>query len=399
MKNIIKSLLAITAVATIGSASAETIYMSGATAFRSVANTAIRSYCSANGGSIIASNNATWSRADRFVGTFSNGGSTNYITVAWSGSEGGIQSAAGPRTGTNAVNNTFWGTNASGSTNSGTAISAPADLAFSDTYQGTSLFTGDWNGTTYATLEGHDGGDGVVGIVSFCWVASAGCPITNVTSIAAQNILPAGTAPVALFTGNTNHETQGVFLIGRNSDSGTRLATFGECGFGANEPPQQYKYNSSTNIELYPEESINGNAAALGNSGYSSGSSVTGFMTNTLGVGSALKVGGVSSPYSSNYLIGYAGTSDANSTGGTLKKLTYNGVDSSTDNIANGSYTFWTYEHLYAHPDASALAKSVASSIGTSLRAQLTPAVTPNVGVNNMRVGRNGDGLNIYQSY
>jgi len=398
MKNVIKSLLAITAVASMGSASAETIYMSGATAFRSVANTAIRSYCNANGGSIIASNNATWSKADRFVGSFTNGGSTNFITVAWSGSEGGIQSAAGPRSGDNAVNNTFWGINASG-TNSGTTISAPADLAFSDTYQGTSLFNGDYNGRTYAQLEGHDGGDGVVGIVSFCWVASAGCPITNVTSMAAQNIIVAGNAPVALFTGNSNHETQGVFLIGRNSDSGTRLATFGECGIGATRNPQQYKYNSSTNIELYPEETINGEYAGPGNSGYNSGSLVSGSMTNTLGVGSALKVDGASSTYSSNYLIGYSGVSDANSTGGTLKKLTYNGVDSSTDNIANGSYTFWTYEHLYANPDASALARSVASSIGSSLRNSLTPSVTPNVGYKNMRVGRNGDGLGISQDY
>jgi hypothetical protein len=399
MKTIIKSLLAITAVASIGSASAETIYMSGATAFRSVANTAIRNYCTANGGSITASNNTSFGSATRLVGTFSNSGSIHYISVAWSGSEGGIQSAASPRTGAKAVNNTFWGTNASG-TNSGTTISKPADLAFSDTYQGTSLFNGDFNGTTYATLVGHDEGDGVVGVVTFCWVASTNCPITNVTAMHAQSILNLGNAPVALFTGNPSDENKGVYLIGRNSDSGTRLATFGECGFGANSLPQQYRYNSSTNIELYPAETINGVFADTGNSGYSSGGTVAGFMTNTLGAGSALKVGSGSSAYANNFLIGYSGISDANSfTANGLKKLTYNGVDSTTANIANGSYTFWTYEHLYENPDASALAKSVAASIGSSLQNASTATVTPNVGYNDMRVGRNGDGLYIYANY
>ncbi len=399
MKTIIKSLLAITAVASIGSASAETIYMSGATAFRSVANTAIRNYCTANGGSITASNNTSFGSATRLVGSFSNSGSIHYISVAWSGSEGGIQSAASPRTGAKAVNNTFWGTNASG-TNSGTTISKPADLAFSDTYQGTSLFNGDFNGTTYATLVGHDEGDGIVGVVTFCWVASTNCPITNVTSMHAQSILNLGNAPVAIFTGNPIDENKGVYLIGRNSDSGTRLATFGECGFGANSLPQQYRYNSSTNIQLYPSETINGVFADTGNSGYSSGGTVAGFMTNTLGAGAALKVGGASSVYANNFLIGYSGISDANShTANGLKKLTYNGVDSTTSNIANGSYTFWTYEHLYENPDASVLAKSVAASIGSSLQNASTATVTPNVGYNDMRVGRNGDGLYIYANY
>jgi ABC-type phosphate transport system substrate-binding protein len=119
-------------------------------------------------------------------------------------------------------------------------------------------------------------------------------------------------------------------------------------------------------------------------------------MTNNLGIGSALKVGGVSSKYATNYLIGYSGISDANSFISGLTKLTYNGVESSTNNIANGSYTYWTYEHLYVHPDASELAKSVAESIGTACKEASTAEVNPNVGYNDMRVGRNGDGLYIY---
>lgn len=400
MKTIIKSLLAITAVASIGSASAETIYLSGSTAFRSSANTAIRNYCTANGGSITASNNTTLGSATRLVGTFSNSGSLHYISVAWTGSEGGIQSAASPRSGAKAVNVAFWATNATGTNAANATISRPSDLAFSDTYQGTSLFNGSLGGTDYASLVGHDGGDGIVGVVTFTWVASKDCPITNVTSMAAQNILAGGNASVAIFTGNPAHETSGVYLIGRNSDSGTRLATFGECGFGANAAPQQYRYNSSTDIQLYPAETINGIPALKGNSGYNSGGTVAGFMTNTLGAGTSLKVDGASSTFASNFLIGYSGISDANShTANGLKKLTYNGVDSTTNNIANGSYSFWTYVHLYEHPNCSPLAVSVAGSIGATLQSASTATITPNVGYNDMRVGRNGDGLSIYANY
>jgi hypothetical protein len=398
MKNIIKSLLAITAVASIGSASAETIYVSGSTAFRSVANNSIKDYCANNGGAIIASNNSTFTSAGNFVGRFTNGSGTHYISVSWLGSEGGIQSCASPR-GSNAVNISFWGTNSSGTNRVGTN-SVPADLTFSDTYQGTSLFNGKFNGKTYSSLTGFDGANGEVGVVAFTWVTSTNSPVANVTSMAAQNLLAAGNVPAALFTGNPADETKGVYLIGRNSDSGTRLATFGECGFGANNLPQQYKYNSTTSIELYPAETINGVAASLGNSGYSSGGTLCGFMVNQLGAGSALKVGGVSSIYANNYLIGYAGVSDANSYTATgLKKLTYNGVDSSTSNIINGSYSFWTYEHLYENPNATSLAKSVAETIGTSLQNKTTADITPNVGYTDMRVGRNGDALPIYANY
>jgi hypothetical protein len=216
----------------------------------------------------------------------------------------------------------------------------------------------------------------------------------------AQNIIASGNAPVALFTGNSSDTNKGVYLLGRNSDSGTRLATFGECGYGANQPPQQYKYNSTTDIELYPSETINGIFADTGNSGYNSGSLVAAPMTNTLGVGSDLKVGGASSKYASNYLIGYSGISDANgNVSNGLKKLTYNGVDSTTNNIANGSYSYWTYEHLYANPDASAVAKSFASSLGASIAISTTATLNPNVGLGDMKVGRNGDGYSIYANY
>ena len=398
MKNIIKSLLAITAVASIGSASAETIYISGSTAFRSKANTAIKNYCEGTpGGGIIAANNATFTDADKYVGKFTVDGITNFISVAFAGSEGGIASAAGPR-GANGVNVTFWGTNASG-TSEGTVVSTPADLAFSDTFQGTSIFNGKVGGKAYSQLTGWDDANGEVGVVTFCWVASKNCPISNVTSMQAQAILSAGVLPVAVFTGNSADETKAVYLLGRNADSGTRLATFGESGYGANALPTQYMFNSPTSIQLYPREEINGTVYADGDSGYSSGSSICSAMVNILGAGADLLVDGVGSTYAENYLIGYSGISDANKrTSEGLKKLTYNGVESTTTNIQNGSYSYWTYIHFYGNPSASPLAKTVLGDIGSTLAGETTTALTPNVGLSNMRVARNGDGTDIQAS-
>jgi hypothetical protein len=396
-------LLAVAAALTIASASAQTrtIYISGSTAFRSVANNAIRDYCTLNGGRITASNNSSFGSASRYVGTFSNSGSLHYISVAWSGSEGGIQSCAGPRSGPKAVNVSFWPTNASGTSSNG-VVSAVTHITFSDTYQGTSSFNGRYMGNVYSPLTGVDS-DGIIGVVPFCWVASRGCPVTNVTSIAAQYLIPSGNVPVALFTGNAADENKGVYLLGRNSDSGTRLATFGECGYGANELPQQYRYNSTTNIQLYPPETINGVYADIGNSGYSSGANIAVAMTNFLGAGPALMVDGSPSLYASNYLIGYSGITDANAhTNNGLMKLTYNGVDSSTNNIINGSYSFWTYQHLYwntASANSIPLVETVARALTTSIRGLNTSQVLPNVGYNDMRVGRLGDGSSIYPNY
>ena len=89
----------------IGSASADTIYITGSTAFRKAANDAIQYYVTnTKSGSLVASDsgdngagNAVW-----------NYDTTNYIVAYWSGSEAGIQSVAGPTAiGYKAPYNTF----------------------------------------------------------------------------------------------------------------------------------------------------------------------------------------------------------------------------------------------------------------------------------------------------
>jgi hypothetical protein len=411
MKHTKSLLLAALAALSIGSASAETIYITGSTAFRSSANAAIGTYSTNNSGHILAQDNATLGSAGNLLASYVSGGVTNLIDVHWSGSEAGIQSVAGPTTGSNAALIGFFATNATGTNSSaGNSTSAQntnnqlAQLTFSDTFQSTSAFNGTFNGVSYSTLSGFDGADGEVGVVSFNWIGSVNIPASNLSANLANQLLAAGTVPLALLTGNAADKTNGVYLFGRNIDSGTRLTTLAETGYGVKTTVFQYKYNTTNNIQPYPIEIIDGvSSSTVGNSGYSSGGTLVALFTNTLAKGTGLVVNtnGATSAYTgTNFLVGYAGTSDANGqTNNGLVKFSYDGVASSTNAIAQGQYTFWGYEHLYVSPSADTAAKAVATGIGTGLIATPTSTLSPNVNLNDLVVGRNGDGSPVYNNY
>jgi len=423
MKNIKNLLVAALAAGTVASASAATTtYISGSTAFRSSANTAICQYASNNGGKLVAWSNGTLSKSVDILCTYVSGGTTNFIDVHWNGSEAGIQSAAGPTNGSNAKTVGFISTNATGLVGTSTATNLFVSSAcFSDTYQSTSVFKGTYQGVTYSTLtQPAITTDGIVGVVAFNWVASAGFPGTNVTTQVADYILSAGDAPVAMFTGSTADQVSGAWLLGRNIDSGTRLTALAETAYGTTVPVNQYAVgtnytmsngtatiqvnttNPSTNIFPYPIETINGvSSKQVGNSGYSSGGTLCGFMTNVYASGAAFKTGTngtVDSRYTSNnYLIGYAGTSDANGATNTnsavsLVKLAYNGVNNSTNQIVIGQYTFWGYEHIYNGASATASDRVVTEAVATLILNTPTATLQPNVNVNDMQAARSLDG-------
>lgn len=405
---------ALAAISIVGaaSASAETIYITGSTAFRSSANTAITTYAANNGGQTLAIDNATLGKAGNLLVSYVKSGATNLIDVHWSGSEGGMQAIAGPTTGSNAATIGFFATNATGTNSSaGSSTSTNntnfqvAELSFADTYQSTSIFQGVLQGVTYSTVTGYDNGLGIVGVVSFTWEGSKGFPTNgNITPILAQQLLAAGTVPLALITGNVADKTNGVYLIGRNKDSGTRLSAFNETGFGTKNPAVQYLVNSTSNIIPYPVETINGiSSVSPGNSGYSSGGTLVGQLTNSLASGANLVVdtNGTTSTYAgTNFLVGYAGTSDANTvtnSGGV--ELTYSGVAVGTNAIAQGQYSFWSFEHLNYGAAATATAKTLALNLGNLISATPTATLFPNVNVNDLVVGRNTDGGPIYNNY
>jgi len=424
MKHSKSILMAALAAVSIGSASAETIYLSGSTAFRSAANAAIVALSTnslGNTNGLLAIDNAAIGSAGNMLVQYVDSGVTNLIDVHWSGSEAGIQSTAGPTSGTNAKKTSFFPTNATGWTNS--VYTNPAnnsqvsEICFSDTFQSTSRFNGlhAGDGVNYSTLSGFDGADGIAGVVTFTWATSPGAGITNVTSQQARQLLINGGLPKVVFTGNTSDSNSFVWDIGRNIDSGTRLSTFAETGLGVLSPVKQYTVNATNSIYLTIIESIDGiSSGTAGNSGYSSGGTLCGFLTNTYASGSAFKYGTLatnssaaaiaaatnSSAYASNFLAGYAGVSDANgkvSSG--LVEVGYNGVAFSQTNVENGQYSFWGYEHVYQNPAADTAVSDFATALGNYVAGETDSQLFPNVSVNNMQCGRNVDGGTIYSSY
>jgi len=432
MKNI-KNLafLAAVASAALGTASAATTYVSGSTAFGGAAMPAIATYASNNGGTVLAWDNATYSSAKILLASYVNAGVTNYISVRLNGSETGIQSAAAP-VGTALVS--FLPTTAAGLiTSSACTVSTNAKIAFSDTYQTASRFNGTYLGVTYANLTGvvnAPGADGIVGVTTFNWVANTNFPSTNVTTQFAKYILGAGYAPLALLTGVLSDSNNGVYLLGRNIDSGTRITTFAETGFGSLTTAKQYAYGtnwttnsagatitvsstaSNNKLFLWPKETINGvPSGTTGNGGNSSGGTLCGYMAKSLNAGTTQIVDNratltqaqlaASANYSSfsgtNFLIGYSGRSDANSYTATgLVLLNYNGVANTPNNVANGGYTFWAYEHMYLGASATADDTYAANGIASLITANIA---SPNVSFTSMKVQRSTDGGTVGGNY
>ena len=444
MKAIKNILFAGVAAAAIVSANAENIYISGSTAFRKVANQQIAAFAEANGGGIRLTDTGGASPvgATDIVWSYTNSsGNTNFIVAHWNGSEVGIQNAScatnqptlavafvDPSQNTLTASPVAFATGVA--TNSGTVglltaskvtINAFSHIAFADTVQGSSLFHGTYRGKTYSNLLPNDNSQRI-GAVTFAWVSGAtNLPISNITSQNARVLLANGYASQALFTGSSADKTNTIFVTGRNIDSGTRLTTLGETGFGTANPVKQYKAVSSTQLQLFPVESINGvTSTTAGNSGYSSGSgsSSSGLIYNiknnaaTLADGAALTVDNTGTgTYSAwtktgkNYLVGYAGTGDAGwSSTSSLLLLAYNGVTPSINAVIQGSYTYWGYENMYqgvsiaGDTDAIAVYNGVKSNITSQPTSNLQNA---GVALSEMAstVGRTGDYSTVTQNY
>ena len=421
MKNMKNILVAALAAAAIGSAHAETVYVTGSTAFRGAANLALQAM---SGMTLLASDNTAIKSAGNLLFTNSGG---FLVNVHWSGSEAGIQSILN----TNAVLPYLPedGTAGTAGTNSVTPATASvnhyAQITFSDTYQATSIFNGKkaGDGFNYPNASA----DNQVGVVAFTYVASKGFPSNGVsmTASTAQNLFANGFCNAALLTGSSANQQDVCYLLGRNVDSGTRLSTLIVTGTGVATTVHQfavatnYSMNANGTAALagttttntlisYPVETINGiSSKVAGNSGYSSGGTLCGFFAKQFapqpsfvvdGVANSTPLGGV---YSGNtYLIGYAGQSDANGqTANGLVILPYEGVLPSTNAIAQGQYPFWSYEHCLKGPNSTAHSGSFYTSLVNQVNGTPTSTLTPNVALGDMVVARLVDGGVITQNY
>jgi hypothetical protein len=314
----VKALLAATVLGGLSAQAQIEIKITGSTAFRSQTFNAIKLLYGAN----LAFQNpdATADRSSAgkvtFVGTIPALYGTQTVTIktAYSGSvEGVINLVNGPSAGF--VQPTYLTINANGTPGPDDTNTA-ADFALCDVFQDT---------TDYNTGAGYDSLDDTkVGIVAFAWnksVASGMSGVSNLTHQQAQAFLGAGSLPMSILTGNAADADKTIYLAGRNKVSGTRLATQADTGYGALADSTLYK--------------LANNLPAIDSVGFSSGG----------GLATLLTTANVTN------FISYLGIGDSKSVSSTLANaLTFNGVPFTAENVRNGAYSFWSYEHLFSRP-------------------------------------------------
>ena len=409
MKSIKATAAALLACACASLASATTtIHIVGSTAFRAAVHAGIINSLNSpvaaySGSSLKGASTAV------FSGTLKSGPSAGQAVVFelfWSGSSGGIQTVsqqspvitkAFPT-----AANTMSAVSLSGSPSSytytggtllpGTPVTetVAADVAMGDSFQGSSIFTG----TGYTVLT-----DNVVGVVVFEWVrgnsitndgtTTASSPFSNVTNMSelnAINLLNGG-LPLSQFTANSTDQSFAVEVLGRDEDSGTRLVSFAEPGFGPQSTPTQYQPTIGTGtlsgvitaLNPWPANTVNGFSYPIGHSGYSSGGTLAGDLSKKV------------IPSLNTFLIGYLGRPDAaTAVAGGGVALSYNGVTDTDTAVQQGQYTFWSYEHLLYKPTFSGVAKDAADALAKQIH-DTDSAVAGEV-LSTMAVGRQVEG-------
>lgn len=276
-----------------------------------------------------------------FTGTLvGNGATVTTIHCHWSGSEAGMLDVCS----NNVVQEQFMPSSASGDSSANIAtLTSPVnvDVAMVDNAQSFSR-------TKVPACTGTK-----IGVITFQWVrnnglwsAGSSSGLTNITDSALQAALSGG-CRLADFTGNSA-DTSFVYVMGRDNGSGTRVNTFGDCGYGIFTPPQQIEVDSSGNMINLGTGTGNG---YTGDFGFSSGGTLAGLMgKNTTATTDQVNSG------TGFTVLGYLGISDAQTALGNAgtAALTYNGVPFSAAAVINGQYPFWGYEYVYKSPSASA---------------------------------------------
>ncbi len=376
-----------------------TINITGATAFRSAASTAIRnSFTSVN----YAYNGTSFTGATYqiFKGSFPGVSGNTTIRTNWSGSVEGIRDLSQQNSISFLPTSTTMSSAGTANATTSSLDSATAALAFTDVYAASTPYD---NGSVEGT---------VAGIIAFRFVANptANGTLTNITAQQFRNLATNGNTPASLFTGNASHTTP-VYLTGRNDGSGTRVTILAETGHGYSQLVQQYKGTVSGGVvsalQLWPTGDGSNtsniyNSDAAGNGGYSSGGTVATLLS---GNSTSVQVKGptgtnIGSP-KSVFVVGYLGTNDSNTavTAGAIP-LSYNGVSLTVSSsgitnsaiIQNGAYTLWANEQLYwltGTADASTDLGVVKDALLAGIPANLGNA---GLDVATMNVSRSSDG-------
>ena len=398
-----------------------TIRITGSTAYRGPTHTAISRLF--DGGTFTlgyVGTSFTGAAAANFRGKI--GGEDVLIKTSWSGSEAGMQTVsfgAEPLTVRFLPTPTVGDTNAElpggvGGTGGKNGLSNPQsgsnanspevpDIAMSDTFQASSAYQGLYKGKTYPGLQ--ESINSPVGVVPFKFVASKSVPtsVTNITTQLAQNLYTSGYVRLSLFTG-VDTDASYVFATGRDPDSGTRLTTLAEIGLGAASEVKQYQPTNANDTPVatangavaknivWPASTINTIPVAPFNGGYSSGGNLALAMGNDTTSMTTYQANGTTVFATGGFFISYMSTGDATTAiNNGAKELQYNGVPFSNDNLFNGKYTFWGYEHVYFRPAAvGTLVQTVADALANTLK-----TTDATVKLNQMKVSRATDGAKV----
>jgi hypothetical protein len=359
MKNTYKLIIALATAATLTTASAATkittniVTISGANAFAPTASAALDAlYNSNNAAGVVSPLGSSWSLIARSgdgsggnqgkdtfrLYGYTNSSSANFITVSWLGSEAAIRSLANKT-----VNSTFLPINQPSSSSTGFAAAtyqAPVQIGVVDLQQGNSHFYGKGisslgDSLTYGILSAPT----PVAVQGYAWYKGGSnwpANTTNITKEIEQELFINGQVPLARFTGNTNDLGTPVYLVGRNTDSGSRSAALLAAGLPAITPVVQYAVDTNGNVALYQSELVDGLTLNTGQSGYATTSQLI----------NALKYAG----NGSNLVVGYASAGNSVSPSGSnpgVSALTHEGSTPSAINIETGNYPFWATLYLY----------------------------------------------------
>ncbi len=382
MKNIIRSIAATAALASAGTALAQTdIFIAGSNGDRTATNTAIPKLVA---GATFSGTNADPTRANFGVfkgGTFN--GTPVTVYVSYIGATGGVKAVAGGQT-VRFVAATSTGVvpDPTGSGNPGQSV-VPT-FTMSTNFQKTSPYQGDYQGVNYVQLD-----DQLIGVTGLKFLGSKGFPGTNVTSQQLAALYLTGAQPLSLFTGIAADANKTVYAIGRNTDAGQRYIALAEPKIGGSNVTavsavvKQWKptitgaaagvggfvTGGTVNSHiLWPIETFSGVSSEFeGNSGFPTGATLAPALTATLG--SAVFTAENPSA-TAGYYIGYLTPGDADTIAipNGAVELSYNGVPYSVQNVREGRYTSWVYSHLLYRPTLGGTERTFADALATQIK-------------------------------
>jgi hypothetical protein len=347
------------------------VYMTGSTAARAAFYTAI-----IDGATVFdaaptiitqGSSNPSGATYMNFVGTL--GGVATILKCHWSGSEGGIADLAGSGTeqflDDSAVNSLS-------SSSPGPFVSSTIDLAAAD------------NNVVYSRNPGAAVTGKEVCIIAFKWEKEKGSAagLTGVTDQGLREAL-AGGAKLAQFTGNPA-DTSWVYVSGRDHNSGTRVNSFGDTGYGIFTAPFQLEVNANGSMIVQTDGNV------LGDYGYSGGGSVATQLGYDLSQSSAVDIANstTAQPYSVVAYLGIADATTAEANG--AAPLTYNGVAYSVAAVQQGQYNFWGNEYIYHKNTVSSQATTVYNKLSASTGVSGHADGVLTISLSSMQAVRNG---------